>query len=140
MVIYGNETEIDPDLETAYVDMSGDVGLTERLHNHIGENVVESAMVGGTHWNAMGKRADLPGAKPTFFFAPGHIGMRDKEWGMGGTFERGTVAGLKIAAELSDELTIDWTRDAEGLRQVWSNILANKIPGKNGQMISLLRE
>lgn len=138
VVIYGNESEIDASLSTAYIDMSGDVRLTTDLHNHIGENIVESCIVGGTHWNAMGKRGKLPGAKPAFFFAPGHIAMREKEWGQGAMFERGFAAGVQISQQIGNELSIEWTKSAEGLRSVWADILDNKISGRNGQMISLL--
>lgn len=138
VVTYENESQIDASLSTAYIDMSGDVRLTTDLHNHIGENIVESCIVGGTHWNAMGKRGELPGAKPTFFFAPGHIAMREKEWGQGAMFQKGFAAGVQISKKIGSQLSIEWTKSAEGLCSVWADMLDNKISGRNGQMISLL--
>ena len=72
IVTYGDESAIDANLATAWVDMSGDGPLTNRLHHMLGENMVESCIVGATHWDAdRGRDKELPGAAPTFFFAPG---------------------------------------------------------------------
>jgi len=138
VLVYGNETDVDVSKATAYVDMSGDVNLTKALHNHLGDNVLESCMVGATHWEGGGDRGELPGAKPKFFFAPAHIAKRDAQWGAGEMWKRGGEAGAKLAALVADDMTIEWTRSAEGLQQLWLDMLDNKIPGKAGQMVSLL--
>ncbi|MDG1485826.1 MAG: DUF2855 family protein, partial [Porticoccaceae bacterium] len=77
IVLYKNEAEIDASVSTAYVDMSGDARLTISLHNHLEDKIVESCMVGGSHWQEGGKVGELPGARPRFFFAPGQIEKRN---------------------------------------------------------------
>lgn len=138
IVTYGNETEIDASKPSAYVDMSGDTALTARLHNHLQENMVESAMVGASHWEAGGKQQQLPGAKPTFFFAPGHIGKRDKEWGTGATMMKAMIAGAGVAEEIKSTMTVDWTNTPAGLQTLWVDLLDNNIPPSRGLMVSLL--
>jgi len=138
VLVYGEEAEVEASKPAAYVDMSGDVNLTKALHNHLGDNILESCMVGATHWEGGGDRGELPGAKPQFFFAPAHIAKRDAQWGAGEMWRRGGEAGAKLAAVVAADMTIEWTRSAAGLQQLWLDMLDNKIPGKAGQMVSLL--
>ena len=140
MVIYGEEDQIDNSLPTTYVDMSGNIQLTSTLHHHIGENMVESAMVGASHWEAGGKMEELPGAKPTFFFAPAHISTRDKEWGPGATMMKGMEHSIKLAVELKDLMTVEWIKNPEDLQQIWLDLLDNKVSANRGLMVSLLSE
>lgn len=136
IVTYGDEGAVDATRATAYVDMSGNQTLTTALHHHLGENLVLSCVVGATHWeNRAQHKQDLPGAKPQFFFAPAQIVKRDKEWGAGATMIKAGQACAQIAAELEDELTVEWTRDSAGLQTLWANMLDNKIPGNRGQMV-----
>jgi len=58
-----------------------------KLHNHLGENMVRSIGVGATHWEERRGGGDMPGAKPEFFFAPAQIGKRNKDWGPGVLFQ-----------------------------------------------------
>ena len=137
IVLYGDEQLIDASLPTAYVDMSGDAELTIALHSHLGENMVESAMVGASHWENRGPVGDLPGARPTFFFAPGQIDKRNKEWGPGVAMDKAMVASAEVAARVKGNLQVEWIQGAEALSQVWIQLLDNKIPPSKGLMVSL---
>lgn len=137
VVVYNHENEIDANLKSAYVDMSGDAALTERVHNHIQENIVESCMVGATHWDQGGRLKPLPGKKPAFFFAPGHIGKRDEELGKGQMMMRGMMAGVQIATALKGLINIEWINSASELEQTWWDMLDNKVDPKRGLMVSL---
>ncbi len=140
IVTYGNEAEIDANLAGAYVDMSGDAGLTATLHNLLQDNMVESCMVGATHWEEMGSTKNLPGAKPTFFFAPAQIEKRNKDWGPGVIMMKGMMAGAEIAKAIEDQTTIEWTRDGDALAKLWVDMLDNKVAPTRGQMVSLLSD
>lgn len=137
IVLYGDEQLVDASLPTAYVDMSGDAGLTIALHNHLGENMVESAMVGASHWENRGPVGYLPGARPTFFFAPGQIDKRNKEWGSGVAMNKAMLASAEVAARVKGNLAVEWVQGAEALSQVWIQLLDNKIPPSKGLMVSL---
>ena len=137
VVVYGEEANIDATLPAAYVDMSGDARLTAALHNLLGENMVESAMVGATHWEERGDNSDLPGARPTFFFAPAQIGKRDAEWGPGVAIMKAMTASARVAAKIQTELSVEWTRDVQGLATLWVDLLDNKVSPNRGLMVSL---
>ena len=138
VVVYGEESGIDASLPAAYVDMSGDVGLTATLHNLLGENMVESAMVGATHWEQRGDTGTLPGAKPTFFFAPAQIAKRDTEWGPGVAMMKAMMASAEVAKIAQGELEVEWIRDSQALASVWNDLLDNKVSPNRGLMVSLL--
>jgi hypothetical protein len=138
VVVYGDEAAIDASLPAAYVDMSGDAHLTATLHNLLGENMVESAMVGATHWEQRGAAEGLPGATPTFFFAPAQIGKRNADWGPGVVMTRAMLASAEVAKGLQGQMTVEWTRDVESLAQLWNDLLDNKIAPSRGLMVSLL--
>jgi len=138
VVVYGQEASIDATVPSAYVDMSGDVGLTTTLHNLLGENMVESAMVGATHWEQRGDTGTLPGAKPTFFFAPAQIAKRDSEWGPGVAMMKAMTASAEVAKMAREELEVEWIRDAQALAAAWNDLLDNKVSPNRGLMVSLL--
>jgi hypothetical protein len=69
----------------AYVDIAGDAAVRAAVHRAYGERLMQSTMVGATHWDEPpAVSADLPGPAPAFFFAPDQIGKRTKEWGRTG--------------------------------------------------------
>jgi hypothetical protein len=64
-----------------YVDMAGDAKVRSAVHEHFGESLAHSASVGITHREELGGVRELPGPKPTFFFAPDRLRKRAKDWG-----------------------------------------------------------
>jgi len=138
VVLYGEEAKIDTALPAAYVDMSGDVRLTSALHNLLGDKMVESAMVGATHWEERGNAGQLPGATPTFFFAPTQIGKRETDWGPGVVMMKAMVASAEVAKLVEDQVVVEWTNDVQELATLWIELLDNKISPRRGLMVSLL--
>ncbi len=138
IVTYGDEDEIDASLPSAWVDMSGDGPLTSKLHRLLGDNMVESCIVGATHWEAERKREkNLPGVSPTFFFAPGHIAKRDAEWGAGEIWRRGSEAGAEIAKSVSDQITVERISGANEVAAIWREMLENNVSPNRGIMIAI---
>jgi hypothetical protein len=137
IVLYHNESQIDTSLTTAYVDMSGDARLTISLHNHLGENMVESCMVGGSHWQEGGKVGELPGARPRFFFAPGQIEKRNKEWGPGVAMVKAMAASAEVAERVAADINIEWVYGSDSLAQHWTQLLNNQIAPSRGLMVAL---
>jgi len=137
IVLYHQEQQIDASVPTAYVDMSGDARLTISLHSHLTDNMVESCMVGASHWQEGGKVGELPGARPRFFFAPGQIEKRNKEWGPGVAMANAMTASAEVAALVAEDIQVQWVEGSASLAQHWSQLLDNKIPPSTGLMVSL---
>lgn len=146
VVTYDNVPAIDPDLRTAFVDMSGSLDVLASVHRHIGENVVESCKVGATHWEASGilsTEADLsapasalPGVKPRFFFAPKHFGKREKEWGPGSVLMKAFGSAMKVVGEIKDKVRIEQVSGDEAIIGRYLEVLNNQLPPHTGLIIA----
>ena len=136
LIHYGNESEIDATLTSAYVDMSE----MARSPTHCivtTDKLVESCMVGATHWETARRGSDLPGARPTFFFAPGQIAKRDEEWGAGVLFAKASEASVKLAAQVKDQIRIERLTGAEAASQIWKDMLDYRVAPSRGIIVSL---
>ena len=103
---YDAVTSMPADSPVAYVDMAGNSDLREKLHRHFGEQMKYSGRVGLTHRSTSPDEPELPGAKPSWFFAPDQIRKRAKEWGPGGVDVRFGAAWSGFAPNLDQWLTV----------------------------------
>ncbi len=72
-----------PETACVYVDFAGNAALREQIHQRFSQ-LAYSCSIGGTHIDALrtkGGRRDLPGPRPTLFFAPSQIKKRGQDWG-----------------------------------------------------------
>ena len=81
--------------------------------------------------------ADLPGAKPTFFFAPTHMGKRDKDWGPGKFWQKASAASIKVTQDTAALLNIVSRTGADEANASWLGLLDNKVPGSTGLIVSI---
>ena len=110
-----------PIADTVTVDFAGNAEVLGKLHHHFSDTLKYSCLVGATHVEARssigGDAGDLPGPKPTLFFAPDHFVSFFKEHGpqeggkmiaanwhaflsaVEGTVEIETHSGLEAARE-----------------------------------------
>lgn len=137
VVTYEDAATMDPSVKTAWVDMSGDGGLTEQLHKLFNDNMVESCMVGATHWQAGRIAAELPGATPTFFFAPAQIAKRDKEWGGGVLYGKAAVASVALAQGVSSQIAIEHISGAQNVSDIWKDLVDYRVAPSRGIMASV---
>ena len=121
---------------TAFVDMAGNSELRARLHRHFGEAMKYSGRIGLTHRNSSPDEPALPGAKPTWFFAPDQIRKRAKEWGPGGVDTRFSAAWSGFASKLDGWLEVIEGRGPKAVQRVYLDTLAGRIPPDQGHMLS----
>lgn len=126
-----------PRATTAYVDMAGSADLRRRLHAQFAEKLVYSGRVGLTHLDPDQSDADMPGAKPVWFFAPDQIRKRAKEWGPGGLDQRFGAAWQTLAPQLDRWIGVTETRGPEGVQQVYLNTLGGKVKPAEAHILSL---
>jgi Protein of unknown function (DUF2855) len=138
VVTYDRVTSSPSDAPVAFVDMAGNSSLRATLHRHFGEQMRYSGRVGLTHRSSSDSEPHLPGAKPSWFFAPDQIRKRAKEWGPGGIEARFSQAWSGFAPNLDRWLEVIEGRGPAAVKQVYVETLAGRIPPEQGHMLSLV--
>jgi Protein of unknown function (DUF2855) len=136
VVTYDHLESLPANAPAAFVDMAGSADLRARLHRHFGDQLKYSGRVGLTHQNAT-LDEPLPGAKPTWFFAPDQIRKRARDWGQGGVDTRFSAAWAGVAPDLERWLKVVEGRGSDAVRQVYLDTLNGRIPPDQGHMLSL---
>jgi hypothetical protein len=124
----------------AYVDIAGNQTVTRSVHTVLGEQLNQSLIVGGTHWDAtadISAGSDLPGPKPEFFFAPTLIAQRTKEWGRD-EFDARVGSGWETWVEWCGSwMVIDQTQGIEDVTVAYHNLLAGAVDPRHGVVARL---
>ncbi|MGQ0684751.1 DUF2855 family protein [Bradyrhizobium sp.] len=137
VVTYDKVASLPANVPVAYVDMAGNSALRETLHRHFGEQMKYSGRVGLTHHTAAVNEPELPGAKPSWFFAPDHIRKRAKEWGPGGVDQRFGAAWSGFSPRLGTWLKVTEGRGPDAVKKVYLDTLNGHVPPDGGQILSL---
>ncbi|WP_316176015.1 DUF2855 family protein [Bradyrhizobium sp. SZCCHNRI1073] len=137
VVTYDAVDMLDARSRAAFVDMAGNASLRAALHRHYGDNLVYSGRVGLTHQDGSDDAEVLPGAPPTWFFAPDQIRKRAREWGPGGIEGRLGAAWRDFAPRLDGWLTITEGRGPEAVQRVYLDTLQGHIPPHEGHMLTM---
>jgi hypothetical protein len=137
VVTYDAIAALDPAVPTAYVDMAGSAELITAMHGHFGETIVYACRVGGTHWQDLAGRLDLPGARPKFFFAPDQIAKRHGDWGPGGLEERFAGAWADILAWADRWMTVRHVAGEAAVEAAYLQTLEGAVAPDTGLVLSL---
>lgn len=119
-----------------YVDVAGNATVRRRVHERL--EPVHSAVVGAAHHDAAPDLRDadlLPGAQPTFFFAPDQMRKRYADWGPDGVEQRHTEAWVRFAPVVADWVDVAVSSGPEALRAAWLETLAGATPPRTGHVI-----
>src|SRR6267143_6867437 len=137
VVTYDRVTTLPSDSPVALLDMAGNSELRATLHRHFGDQMKYSGRIGLTHRSSSPDEPELPGARPSWFFAPDQIRKRAKEWGPGGIDQRFGAAWLGFAPLLPEWLTVTEGRGEGPVKQVYLDTLNGRVPPEQGHMLSL---
>jgi hypothetical protein len=137
VVPYDRVTSLPSDSPVALVDMAGNSELRAALHRHFGDQMKYSGRIGLTHRSSSPDEPELPGARPSWFFAPDQIRKRAKEWGPGGIDQRFGAAWSGFAPVLDRWLTIAEGRGPATVKQVYLDTLNGRVPPQQGHILSL---
>lgn len=138
---YDEVADIGNLVPTVYVDFSGNTDLRHALHTHFGDALKHSASIGGTDWQHLGKVGDLPGPRPTLFFAPSQIQKRIKDWGNATLMQRLAAAWTDFMVPVTrpDQpwLAVNSVRGVEASQAAMQRVVAGKVKPDEGMMLSL---
>jgi hypothetical protein len=129
-----------PSGRAVYVDMAGDAQLRGAVHGHFGGELTHSAVVGATHHDSMGEvPADLPGPRPTFFFAPDRVAKRIGEWGRDGFDARLAEAWHPYVRWAEGWLEVLHGSGAQALEGAYLDLLDGRIDPAKAHVLTLPR-
>jgi Protein of unknown function (DUF2855) len=142
---YGELTTLDAAQPTVFVDFAGNAGLRREVHEHFADALMYSCSVGGTHWEAMGGAADLPGPRPTLFFAPAQAKKRSapppEGWGPAGLQQRIATAWRAFMQPVKDPqqpwLRVHSAQGSAAVQAAWQAVLQGQGDPRSGLMLSM---
>ncbi|GAA4039693.1 DUF2855 family protein [Parerythrobacter jejuensis] len=121
------------------VDFAGNAGLLASLHTHFADALKYSCLVGVTHieerGEGMGGAADLPGAKPTMFFAPDHAVALFKELGPEGAGKQLAESWHYFLSAVGDTVAIERHAGLDAARSTYLAMLGGKVDPAVGIVI-----
>jgi hypothetical protein len=132
---YDEVDGLDP-VTAVYIDVAGDGALRRRVHERL--EPVHSAVVGAAHHDAAPDlgTGDLPGGRPTFFFAPDQMRKRYEDWGPDGVEERHAEAWGRFAPVVADWVDVVVSEGPTGLADTWTEVLSGATPPRTGHVIA----
>ncbi len=119
---------------TIFVDFAGDGAVRRAVHERLGDSLVQSIVVGDTHWDVSGRAAGLPGPKPEGFFAPTHLATRltDRAY-----LDRQAAGWLGFLASTDGWLRIVEAHGADAVTAHYAALLAGRIDPAEGLVLTL---
>jgi hypothetical protein len=137
-VLAYDQLESLPAGRAVYVDMAGNAELRAAVHGHYRDELAHSAVVGATHHDRMGAVPDeLPGPRPTFFFAPDRVVKRAGDWGADGLQQRMADAWHPYVTWAGGWLQVIHDHGPDALQSTYLDLLDGRIDPATAHVLSL---
>jgi hypothetical protein len=121
------------------VDMAGDPHLRRAVHEHLGDDLAASIVVGATHWDdaSFDTSATLPGPAPEFFFAPAVIDQLAAELGPAELQRQVGASWLAFLEPLGAILDLEEEAGPEAVERVYRAFLEGTTDPRKGHVLSV---
>ncbi|MAA65915.1 MAG: hypothetical protein CL581_14210 [Alteromonadaceae bacterium] len=136
-VSYDDLAAIDADVPTVIVDMSGNGEVLGRLHSRLDDNMMFCINVGLTHWDEAAPGEGVNKQRSEFFFAPGHIQKRMKEWGPAGFASRSSTFMRETTLKCRSWLRLKDVEGLDGLAGVYPDVCEGRVAPDEGIIVKL---
>ncbi len=121
-----------------YIDISGDASVRAAVHAALGAELAHSAVVGATHHDRLeALPSDLPGPRPTFFFAPDRVAKRSADWGREGLEARLADAWRPYVEWVEGWLVVERGRGPEALERAYLEVLDGRADPARASVLTL---
>ncbi|MDB5652772.1 MAG: hypothetical protein JWQ94_385 [Tardiphaga sp.] len=137
VISYDRIDALPADQLAAFVDFAGSSALRRHVHRQFGDRLVCSTQIGLTHQDAAEQETDLPGAAPSWFFAPDQIRKRAKEWGPGGIDQRLGAAWAGFLPRLERWIEVVESSGPAAVERLYRDTLAGRVSPRHGHMLAL---
>lgn len=120
------------------VDMAGSSAVRRAVHEHAGDALRASIVVGATHWDSPATTTGpLPGPKPEFFFAPTQAERRAAELGPRAFQQQVGSAWAAFADRVPGLLHIESHTGVEALGRAYDALVDGRADPATGNVFSL---
>lgn len=120
-----------------YLDFAGSSELRAAVHGRLGDVLLHSAVIGGSHWQDATGAGNLPGVEPRFFFAPTRMGKRTEDWGRPELDARIAGAFARYTDWLRPHLHIEARQGAEAVSATYDQLLTGAVDPSRGLLLSM---
>jgi hypothetical protein len=144
VLAYADVPTMDAKEPTVYVDFAGSAALRRSVHERLGDALRYSCAVGGSHWEELRGREQLPGPAPQLFFAPAQAQQRAKPapegWGRQG-LQQAIASAWHAFIERLGSAQPPWIivrndQGAAAVEQAYRALLAGGVDPRDGLMLS----
>lgn len=140
VLTYEELEQLETDTPALYIDIAGNQGLRERIHDHLTDGLVYDCTVGSAQSIAPPtEKAELRGPKPRFFFAPEQIAKRHQDWGVAEFNRRAGEATARFYKFVGDPerglLSITEHQGLDMAEQIIGDMLRGEVDPAQGHII-----
>lgn len=134
---YDHLTDLNPDVKTTIVDMSGNAKILAKLADHFEENITYVCKVGLSHWDESdGPKANIT-APVEFFFAPDQAKTRLAAWGGAGFAQKLGERWVPFLNSAKDWLEIETAQGLTPILETYKDVLNGKAAPHKGYLFTL---
>lgn len=137
VIAYADLEKIDAKTRSVSVDFAGNGEVLARIHNHFGDNLAFSSLVGATHVDARGGAKGLAGPAPVLFFAPTAAGQIIAELGQSGFQEAMAKRWSAFVGDAAGQVETVPVDGAEAVKSAYLQMLAGDVPPTKGLICSV---
>ncbi|MEP3224907.1 MAG: DUF2855 family protein [Parasphingorhabdus sp.] len=137
VLTYDQLAEADADQATVSVDFAGNSKVLAAIHDHWGDRLKFSSLVGATHFEERGGDGELKGPKPILFFAPTAAESLMKEIGPVDFRAKVDAQFAAFVTAVSGHLSVEHLSGLDSLQNAYLEMLANKVAPNRGLICTL---
>ena len=126
-----------PVVPSVVVDMAGSATVLRAVHERFGDLLRYSCRVGATHWQDNGPIKGMPGPEPQFFFAPGQLVKRGKEWGREALYSRMENALTVFRTDSRRWLHLQRGNGADKVLAAYEELVNGHVDPSTGHVLSI---
>jgi len=134
---YDTITDLNPDVKTVVVDMSGNAGVIATVQDHFEENLTYICRVGLSHWDAKPSEGSKQQTPQAFFFAPDRANQRMKDWGGGGFMQKLGARWVPFLSSASTWLEVEKAEGIGPILKAYKDVLGGNASPDKGYLFTL---
>lgn len=138
VLCYDEMTDLDVTRAAVVVDFAGNGELLSQVHEHYGDQLRYSCLVGASHWDKLGSaKQPFAGPEPVMFFAPTQAEKRLGEWGAAAFQQNLARVWGEFTGFVSMWMQVETHLGAAATEQVYQDMLAGRPRPNQGHVVSL---